>query len=287
MKARSSALAIHQSGTTTTLARCWRLTRRDGLVLAVNDTDKDLTVDGVVYRAAIGVSPSAISQQASAAVANMEINSFLALDGFTEEDTLAGLWDGAEIVVFEVNANDLTQGQMRLMTGNIGNIEVGRNAFKAEVRGVSEALQKTVGRTVTKNCPWKFGDPDTCRYPIADVTVEGTLTGVTNLRTFTDSSRGEVDDYFGGGLITFHGSGPNNNVSREISSFAGGVFTTHLPFPFNPEIGDSYTAIPGCRKRYKEDCVAKWDNLNNYGGFPLVPGSDKVIGLGGTEGTSL
>jgi len=57
--------------------------------------------------------------------------------------------------------------------------------------------------------------------------------------------------------------------------------------PFNVAVGDTYSVVPGCRKRFEEDCVAIWANWVNYRGFPHVPGGDKMLGLGGTEGTNL
>jgi len=49
----------------------------------------------------------------------------------------------------------------------------------------------------------------------------------------------------------------------------------------------TYTLTPGSRKRYTEDCRTKYANTNNFGGFNELPGPDKVLGLGGTEGSNL
>lgn len=286
MKSRSVELAAHQAGETTTLARCWRFERRDGFVLTVTNHDEDLVVSGETYRGQDGVTPTAISQEASAAVANSEVGGFLSVTGFTEADVYAGLWDGAFISVFEVNYSDLTQGVMILGGGNIGELEVTRNAFKAEVRGLTQSLQKQTGRVVTKGCAWKFGDPDTCRVDLGPLTATGAFTAVADLRTMTDTARGEAADYWGAGLMTIT-SGANAGFSMEIYSFVAGIFVLYLPLPYALEVGDTYSVTPGCRKRYTEDCLGKWLNTNNFGGFPLLPGADKVLGLGGTEGTNL
>jgi hypothetical protein len=47
MKSISSALAQHLTGEVTTLATCWQITHRDGVVLGFTDHDRDLEVDGV------------------------------------------------------------------------------------------------------------------------------------------------------------------------------------------------------------------------------------------------
>lgn len=286
MKSRTIQLAAHQAGETTTRARCWRWERKDGFVLAATDHDVPLEISGEIYSARDGLTPTSIAQEASAAVANSEANGFLTPDGFTEVDTFAGLWDGAFVTVFEVNYADLSQGQMILASGNLGNIKVGRNSWNGEVRGLTQSLQKQIGEVVTKSCRYIFGDLDTCRVDLYPLLRSGEFTSVTDLRTMADTARTEEDDYWGAGVMRFT-DGANAGVELEIYSFEAGQFVLHLPAPFAIEVGDSYTVSPGCRKRYTEDCREKWDNTNNFGGFPLLPGPDKVLGLGGTEGSNL
>ncbi|OUL98540.1 DUF2163 domain-containing protein [Variovorax sp. JS1663] len=285
-KTISVALKAHYALGSTTIARCWRFERRDGEVVTVTTCARDLLINSEVYRSKEGLNPTAISQEATAAVANSEVNGAMAAESVDEEELFAGLWDGAFVSVFEVNYRDLSMGILALQSGNIGDVKAGRTAFNAEVRGLTQSLQKVVGRVFTKGCPWKFGDPDTCRFDVEALRVTGSITSVTSLRQFTDSSRTESDDYFGAGVLTMN-SGQNEGFQMEVYAYASDVFTLHLPLPFNPAIGDTYSVTPGCRKRWEEDCKTKWNNGNNFGGFPLVPGSDKVLGLGGTEGTNL
>lgn len=285
-KTITPTLKAHYAQGSTTIARCWKATRTDGYVLAVTTCTRDLLFEGVLYLAKDGFNPKAISQEATAAVVNTDVDGALS-DEITELDFEAGLWDGCTVEVFEVNYRDLSMGRLSLGTMTMGNIGVTRSAFQAELRGLTQGLQKRIGRLVTKGCPWKFGDPDTCRFPIATVTFSGTLTSVTDLRTFRDSARAEAADYFGAGVITFT-SGDNEGQSIEVYSYAAdGTFVTHLPFLNNPAIGDTYEASAGCRKRYTEDCRTKFANTNNFGGFDQLPGPDKVLGLGGTEGSNL
>jgi uncharacterized phage protein (TIGR02218 family) len=285
------ALKAHYGLSSTTISRQWRFERRDGEIVRVTTCARDLEINGEVYRAKEGLNPTAVSQEATVAVANSEVNGTMAAESVDEEDLFAGLWDGAFVTVFEVNFRDLSMGILSLQSGNIGDVKAGRTAFTAEVRGLTQSLQNVVGRVFTKGCQWVFGSIGTtydpaCNKALGPLTVTGSLTSVTSLRAFADSTRAEVSDYFGAGVITFT-SGENENVSTEIYSFASGAFVLHLPLPYNPAVGDTYSLTPGCRKRFDEDCVAKWSNGNNFGGFPLVPGSDKVLGLGGTEGTNL
>jgi uncharacterized phage protein (TIGR02218 family) len=290
-KTVSIALKAEYAKGTKTIARCWRFERRGGQVVTVTTCARDLLINGEIYRSKEGVNPTAIAQEASAAVSNSEVNGTMAAESVSEAELFAGLWDGAFVTVFEVNYRDLTMGVMNLQSGNIGDVKAGRSAFTAEVRGLTQRLQKIVGRVYTKGCPWVFGSIGSAYVPACNIDLDpliatGTLTSATDLRTFADSARAEASDYFGAGLLTFT-SGPNEGVQMEVYAFAAGVFTLHLPMPYTVSVGDTYSVTPGCRKRYEEDCRIKWENTVNFGGFDKVPGSDKVLGLGGTEGTNL
>jgi uncharacterized phage protein (TIGR02218 family) len=288
MKTRSIALAASQAAGSTTLAWCWKATRRDGYVLAVTTCARDLLFNGVLYVSKNGFNPKAISQEATAAVVNTEVEGALSPE-ITEADFESGKWDGCTVEMIEVNYRSLSDGAMKLATFTMGDIKVTRSAFNAEMRGLTQRLQKTVGRVVTKGCDLVFGSisPDNytraCNKPLGPLTVTSSFTGVVDRRTFSDSSRTEADDWFGAGVITINGE------SLEISSYNATTktFVTYMPFLGNPAIGNAYTATPGCRKRFTEDCSAKFNNVANHGGFDKVPGPDKVLGLGGTEGTNL
>jgi hypothetical protein len=62
VKTISAALAQHLAGEGTTLATCWRITRRDGVVLGFTDHVRDLEMDGVTYKAASGYTRTAHPQ---------------------------------------------------------------------------------------------------------------------------------------------------------------------------------------------------------------------------------
>lgn len=286
MKTLTPELRAEYAKGSTTIARCWKAMRLDGFTLCVTTCPRDLLFEGFLYRAANGFNPKAISQEASAAVANTEVDGTLS-DDITETDFQAGIWDGCEVEVFEVNYRALSMGKMMLGTATMGNITVGLQSFTAELRGLTQSLQKIVGELWTKGCPAGFGDAR-CKVDLGPLTVTGTLTSAPNRRTLIDTSRTEDDDYFGAGVITIT-SGECEGEQMEIYSYDGTTktFVLHLPLEFNVAAGDTYSVVPGCRKRYEEDCVIKWANWPNFRGAPHVPGANKMLGLGGTEGTNL
>ena len=283
-KAISAALKAHMALKTRTIARCWRLVRPDGMVLTVTNCGDNVLYAGELYLAKNGLMPQATAQDTTGAVVNTEVKGGLDAAAVSEPDLTAGAWDGSACTVFELNYMDLSMGVMLLGAFTLGNVQAGRTAFTAELRGGTQALQKTVGRSFTANCSWSFGDAN-CGKATGPLTVTGAATFVADLRTFTDNSRTEAADYFGAGVVTFT-SGANKGLAMEVYAFTAGVFTLHLGMPYPIAIGDTYSVVPGCRLRFTEDCRIKWANGPAFGGFPYVPGPDKVMGLGGMEGNS-
>jgi uncharacterized phage protein (TIGR02218 family) len=47
------------------------------------------------------------------------------------------------------------------------------------------------------------------------------------------------------------------------------------------QVGDIFTIVAGCDK-LKETCIAKFNNILNFRGFPDVPGIDKLLATAGT-----
>lgn len=282
MKTRTPALSAHQAQSCTTLAWCWKVTRRDAAVFGFTSHDQPIVFAGTTYEAASGFTPSAIAASSDLAVDNLEVNGLLTSASITEADLLAGVWDGAHVEVFEVNWADLSQGRMLLRTGTLGNVSAGRSAFTAEVRGLTQALQQPVGRVYAPQCDASLGDAR-CGVNVAALSVAGTVTAASGRRSFYDSTRAEPADWFGAGLLTFT-SGANAGLSVEVQTHgAGGTFLLALPMPHDLVAGDTYTVAPGCRKRRTEDCAGKFSNVVNFRGFPDVPGNDAVLGNAGLE----
>jgi len=274
MKTAGSPLATHIGGETTTLATCWKVTRRDGSVFGFTDFDKDLTVDSLVYQAQSGYTRSAIHTIANLAVDNLDIESALDSETLNAADLRAGVWDGATIEIFLVNWANLANGKIILKRGTIGEVELKDMVFRAELRGLSQALSQQIVELYTPDCRADLGD-SRCKVNLAALTVTGAVTEVSDRRGFTDTSRAEADGYWIGGLVTWTG-GANMGRKMEVKAFASGAFTLFLPMPSEISEGDTYSLYPGCDKKFST-CKAKYDNVKNFRGEPNVPGNDQVL----------
>lgn len=273
-KAISAGLNAQFQSEVTTVATCWKAVLRNGTVYGFTDNTKDIVFEGVTYMAATGYTPSNVVGTEDLSVDNLEVLGMLTDTAITESDIEAGLWDYAEITIFEVNYKDLTQGASHLRRGKLGEIRTGRTVFSAELRGLTQALQQTIGELTSPTCRAMLGD-NRCKVNLTSYTFNGTVESVTSNRQFADSSLTQAAGYFDYGSITFTG-GLNNGLSMEVKTYTTGEVLLQLPMPYGIQVGDSFTIVAGCAKRLLEDCKGKFNNLINFRGEPYLIGNDAL-----------
>jgi uncharacterized phage protein (TIGR02218 family) len=275
MKTLSANLKAHLQGETLTVCTLWKITRADGQVFGFTDNSRNVVYSGVTYEAATGHTPSNVRTSADFAVDNLEVESVLDSATITVADIEAGLWDYAEVTIMIVNYLSLADGHMTLRRGWLGNVRTGRSSFVAELRGMLQPLQQVIGRAFTAGCNADLGD-SRCGIVLGSYTIAGTVTAVTDRRTFVDSGQASSSGYFDGGLLTWT-SGDNDTYSMEVKTFAaGGAFVLQQPMPNDVQIGDTFQVYAGCDKSLAT-CRDKFDNVVNFRGFPYVPGQDRMV----------
>jgi hypothetical protein len=70
--------------------------------------------------------------------------------------------------------------------------------------------------------------------------------------------------------------GPNAGAVSEIKDFTGGQFILWEALLSPIGIGDTYDATPGCDKSAADHLLFNADMVD-FGGFPMVPGSDSIL----------
>ena len=280
MKQLPAALAAHLASGATTLCRCWRLTRRDGIVRGFTDHDDDLAFDGTTFRAGTGFQGSELEARFGLAVTGTEIHGALSGESLNEADLAAGRYDDANVEILLVNWSDVAQ-RVRLRTGHLGEVRREGGAFAAEVRGLSARLNEERGRIFAATCDADLGDAR-CAIDLDDpkfhgegsvIAVEGaSLIRVSGLDAF-------AADWFARGKLAFS-SGANAGVAVEIKEHrveAGEVrLALWQQMPETVVAGDLFAVIAGCDKRF-ETCRTKFANAVNFRGFPHLPGNDFVV----------
>jgi len=263
--------------TVTTLATCWKLTRKDGTVMGFTDYAKSLTIDGVTYEAKTGYAATSIASSNGLSVDNLDVSGALSSDAITEADITAGKYDFASVKIFQVNYMDLTATPNILRVGFLGNISRGDNAFTAEMRGLSQLAQRNIGELYSDTCRATLGDTR-CGVDLTAYTHSATVIEVGD-STFTISiSANKTAGYFKKGLLTFM-SGNNDGVSMEIQTHTKSgtydVITPFLPLTGAIAVGDTLTVIAGCTGKLSV-CLGTFSNYLNLRGEPNIPGTDSI-----------
>lgn len=275
-------LAVYQSGASTICA-CLRVERTDGVIerFTSHDVDVPITTLGApydgTYKASTGLEVSSLVVQSGLAVDNMELTVFPDETDYPQVDIIAGRWDSAAFRLFECSYLDTSLGVNLLKRGTTGQADTLRSTNRFEFRGLKQALQQQLGAVTSKTCRYRLGSTampqGLCLVDLAPFTHDHAVTGVTSRHVITCSGAAEASDYYGDG-IAISLDGPNAGFERRIKSFAAGVFTLAIEFPYEVSIADTFTFIAGCRKRLIEDCKTKFNNVLNFGGEPHVPGAD-------------
>ncbi|MFG1478600.1 DUF2163 domain-containing protein [Xanthobacter sp. V4C-4] len=295
MRTLPSALASRLAGGVTTLCSAWRLVRRDGVALGFTDHDRDLLLEGLTFKAASGIAGSETTSAEGLAVTGTEVSGALSADALTEDDLVAGLYDGAAIELWLVDWSD-PQARLLLRRGTIGEVRREDGRFTAEIRALTDAMNQTRGRLYATGCDADLGDAR-CGVDLSAPAwsgtgtvsaVEGTLRfQLAGLSAFAAAALAR-------GRLAFT-SGANAGFDTEIkghdrSGAAAAVRLWQRP-PFPVAVGDAVAVSVGCDKQFAT-CRERFANAANFRGFPHMPGNDFVIavavpGEGGYDGSLL
>jgi hypothetical protein len=188
MKSISSQLATHLGLDSTTVCMLWKVTRKDDTIMGFTDHDTDIVFRGVTYVANTGILPTATANNSDLSVDNLEVTAFLDSDSISDTDIRAGLYDFADVEIRLVNFMDLTQNELKLRKGTLGQIKMVNGMFTAELRGLTQRLSTAIGQTYGPACRADLGDTR-CAVNIAALRQTTSVNSVINSHTFTvDSS---------------------------------------------------------------------------------------------------
>ncbi len=270
-------LAAHLAAWSHTRCTMLRLDLRDGASIGITDHDFDLDFDlgdgSIEYGAATGIFPSDVTLAAGLDADNYEVEGPIG-ETVTLAALLGGRFNRARARLFFVYWNSLGSGAIAIMAGNVSEARPEGGKFVLSIRSDCDRFNQVVGRLITPYCSADFGDAQ-CGF--SPETIVGTVSAVTDDMRFTVTFAGAyADDYFNKGSVLFSTGALDGTAPVEIFSWtAAGVITLFVPLAAEPEIGDTLDIKRGCGKT-RDDCQA-YDNIENFRGFPEVPGTDQVL----------
>lgn len=275
MKTISPGLAAHLVSGATTLAWCWKLTRRDGAVLGFTEHDRDLAFGGITYEAAAGFTASAIESTSGLTPGNLDVAGALTSAHLDEGDLAAGLYDDAEFEIWRVNWQDVGE-RLLMRKGNLGEVSRSGAAFTAELRGLAHRLNQPVGRLYQYGCDADFCDAR-CGLAAADWMAEAMVASASADREIIAAELAAIPaGHFTRGRLRFT-SGANEGAAMEVKAHGAGgriELWRAAARPLAP--GDTFEVTAGCDKQFLT-CRDRFANAANFRGFPHMPGNDFVI----------
>ena len=270
----------------TTHARCWQVTRTDGVTLGFTDHDQTLTFDGTAFEPESGFAPSAIEAATGLSADSHEVTGALSSTKIRAEDIARGVYSGAEVILYLVDWRNPAD-RVLLSRGEIGEIRRGDIAFEAEVTGLADRLNQPVGQAFLHTCECRLGDAK-CGVDLTDpaflgqgvvTTADPQQVGASGLAAF------EPGWFTNGRLIWTSGAnqGLEGIVKAHLTVGAEALIDLWLAPALPAAPGDTFEVTAGCDKT-ASTCGARFGNLENFRGFPHIPGDDVAASYPSTGG---
>lgn len=276
MSAKSDLLAHLATGATTT-CQAWSVRRGDGAIYGFTDHDRDLSFDGVTYKASSGMTARALQQTTGLSVDNSEALGALSDVSICEADVMAGRFDCAVVENWLVNWAAPSQ-RMLQFRGTLGEISRAGGSFRAELRGLTEMLNQPQGRVYQKTCPAVLGDRE-CRFDLdaTGYSFAAVLRGRDEDGAYLfDALPGVAEHWLERGRFVVQSGGALGLVGViKSDKVADGGRSIRLwaALGMEPVAGEQIRLEAGCDK-LAATCQGKFNNFPNFRGFPHIPGDD-------------
>jgi uncharacterized phage protein (TIGR02218 family) len=261
------------------LAWCWRIERRDGAILGFTTHDNDLLREGLLYRAAPGMDPSAIRLSNQLDGDTMSVAGALTHAAISAQELAAGRYDGARITISVINWADASIPPVTMATGQLMGISHRQGGFTAEVSLRHSTLDTAVSIATSPTCRARLGDA-ACRVDmerfrqqvrILSVSSETSANMALTISEPLGTAINGVGLYHFGELRWLDGA--MAGISTSILAQDGQNITLAERPAIAPQPGWRVELTQGCDKRI-ETCRTRFANATHFQGEPYLPGMD-------------
>ncbi|MEZ0060917.1 putative phage protein (TIGR02218 family) [Bradyrhizobium elkanii] len=264
-----SPLAI-TSATVGFPARICAITRADGTVIRIAESDEPVVVDGDTYSVIPGLKIMGVKHTANGETPSTEIIAVHAVGGiFNTQDIEAGLFDSAVVQIWMIDRLNLSRKGL-LFTGSISDLTYDTdNLVTFEVRGPSIGAKVVMTRRRSPMC-WTDLFSTLCGVDKTSYAVSATVASVIDQFNFTVSGLAQADSYFNQGLV-FKAAGRPIRIAKWVQSTQ--TITAYLPCNRIIAAGMAITMYPGCDKTMGASGCGKFSNWPNFQGEPHFLGT--------------
>ena len=265
-----SPLAI-TSATVGFPARLCVITRTDGTIYRIAESDETTTVSGDSYLVVPGFQISAVSHTSNGEMPSCQ---FTAVHGngamINTADLDVGLFDGAGVQIYIVDRLNLT-GKGLQFSGAIAGISYDiENKVTFDVKGPAVSARTLMTEKRSPMCRTDLGSV-LCGVDLDSYDVATSVNTIVNAFNFTVTGALVQDDgYFNQGVaVTADGT------SFEIANWSQSTqtITAYLPCSRIITAGGGLTIYPGCDKTMGPNGCPKFSNQLNFQGEPHFLGT--------------
>lgn len=264
------------------LTTLWKITRKDGVVFRFTDHQSTVDFRKETYTPTDGVAASARRRESGFEVQNVEIIGVISDSTITHDSLRAGLFINSKVNEIIIDYRHPYLGAFLENTYYITETRFNVERWEAKVEGLKRFLKPLIGKLYVRDCRHELGD-SICRIDVQALSENGTVSvltgsGVTARTMFNASGLTEADGFFTFGRLVWT-SGTNIGIKSQVKlHVVSGSTSIELfnPLPFNLAVTDAFNVEPGCDK-LRDTCIAKFNNIENHGGFTFIPSSDRVI----------
>lgn len=252
----------------------WELRRVDGRVFRFTDHETPVEFGGSVFIPGYGIQGSALQKRAGLRDANMELTGALSHDSISDDDLRRGLFRDATITEHVVDYRVPWAVAFPTNRYTLTDVEWNGEVWTSNLTGITSKLRRPVGRNFTRNCRHVLGD-DGCGVNLISFARVGSVQSISRRNLVFQTDVFQAEDYFRHGVLVWS-TGQNVGVRSVVrTSATGGEFSLQIQPPFPVLVGDEFVATPGCDKTVTV-CATVYGNVVNFGGFPHMPGPDRV-----------
>lgn len=229
------------------------------------------TFAGTTY-SPLGFSRGAFESESGAAVDRVTL-SVDDVGKFWAKVTTNRVIAGARIRIRKIFVGHLEYDRdaITIFDGSIGSPTFDEGTFAVEIRSIGDYQQTELPqRTHQPNCNHFLGN-SRCGVDMTDpinrrivVAGPGSTRGILKAKGIG----GVGAQHWAAGYVLCT-AGPEQGQVRPILASYGNQIELVVPFGLTME-GSKFSVSRGCRKT-KEDCAARFQNIDNYGGFSEVP----------------
>ncbi len=262
---------IWLTGPVTSSAFGWRLERRDGVTLGFTSHDRDVEIDGLLYRASPGLVPTSVVETSGLDAGGLDVKGALTADALRAEDLRAGKWDGARIDIFLFDWSNPEAGTRPLVSGSLGSVEFSANSFSANVEGPAARLSMPVAPYTSPTCRARFCDAQ-CGLNAQRFRHRAPVLAVDGVSVSIGGMPAHELALFEQGELRWLG-GENCGDRHLVVGATANALLIDRPPPFAVVAGTSVELLQGCDKLLAS-CASRFGNVINFRGEPHLPGND-------------